>query len=265
MGLGFNTLRYETTLDGPGDLGAGISPQPQLNIDPDGPPPGAPPPAAEQQGWQGVTEEQWDQYQQVVQQQNEMLQRLAPVAEYLENAPQPQIDGQTYLRAPDPYESQNFQADLEQYVTDRITQAQSPYADMMQQQRMEQLESSARDMIHDVIQTQGELLNPQYGDGQQGLAGDDLILQFAKAYSPMMVAQYGEGLRADEAAIGAAYEEIKAYNDAIIAAHEARQTNQINALRGAPREPGYSGVAAQPESTTVEGGMAAFKQRWDLP
>jgi hypothetical protein len=79
-----------------------------------------------------------------------------------------------------------------------------------------------------------------------------------------MVQQYGEGVRADEAAIEAAYEQVKTLFDAVTAAHDSRQQNQLNALRSAPVEPGSSGIAAAQAVTTQPGGWDAFKARHGL-
>ena len=247
----FNALRFETTPDGM-VAGGGLTP--------DGVPDGMPDPEPVQEG--PSVEDQLAEFQQVIAEQQAMLEKLAPVADAWQQIPGPQDNGQP-PQMPSPFED-DYGPKMEAYLEYRDAQRLGPYQEVMQQQRMEQLENTARDMIHDVVQSKGELLSPQYGEGQQGITPEDMILEFAKSYSPQMVAQYGEGVRADEAAIEAAYEDVKTLQDAWLAAAEARQSNQLNALRQAPREPGSSGVAAQPAVTTVAGGWEAFKARHGL-
>lgn len=255
---GFNTLRFEADPFGGGlPSGPGVSP-----VDPDGPGPGPvePEPAPEQAPDIAA---QMAEMQQIVEQQQQMLQQLQPMAEYLGSAPQPQIDGQTYPQIPDPF-SENYAAEMQQFLDARDQQRLAPYEEIFHERRMEELNGRAMDMIHDVQQRNGELLSPQYEEGMDGLKPDKLILEIAKDYSPQMVGQYGEGVRADEAAIEAAYNDVKTLFEGIAAAHDARAQNQLSALSSAPREPGSSGIAAQTAVTTQPGGWEAFKARQGL-
>jgi len=256
MGRGFNTLRFEVTPDG----ATGMAPDGGLT--PGGIPHEAPSePVAEDDG--PDVAQQLEQLQQAFAEQSQLLEQLAPVAEYMRGAPGPQQSGGAEPQIPSPFDDQ-YEQKMADYLEYRDSQRLGPYQEVMQAQRMEQLENQARDMIHSVIQEKGELLTPQYDEGQSGPGPEDMILQIAQRYSPQMVEQYGEGVRADEAAIEAAYEEVKTYQEALVAANDARASNQINALRNAPREPGSSGVAAQPAVTTVEGGWEGFKAKWGL-
>jgi hypothetical protein len=211
----------------------------------------------EPDAWQGVSQEDWQQQQEVLQQQQELLQQLQPVAEYLQQVPGPEQFQQ-------PSEIDLFADNATDQIRQLIRDETAPYNEVMQQRRLEELEASAHDMIADYQSEKGELLQPKYEEGQQGLDPNTLILEVAKSYSPTMVQQYGEGIRADEEAIAAAYEDVKQLFDGLTAAHEARQQNQLAALSGAPREPGASGIAAQPAITTQPGGWDSFKARWEL-
>src|SRR6266496_2688579 len=249
---GFNTLRFETTADGQPIAGLGGGEGEFANEPPT--------PAAEPETqYAQIPAEQWEQVNALVQQQQEMLQQLAPVAEYMQAVPTP---GQ--FQQQQPPEIDLFGDNPTDQIRQLIREETAPYHEVMQARRLEELESSARDMIHDVQSAKGEILAPRYDEGQDGLKPDDLILEIAKSYSPAMVSRYGEGVRADEAAIEAAYEDVKMLFDGIAAAHDARAQNQVNALRQAPREPGSSGIAAQPAVTTVPGGFEAFKARHGL-
>lgn len=250
---GFNTLRFETTPDGQ-PANAGLTPD-GLQGEP-------PPDQGGEREWEGISQDEWLQAQQMLVQQNDMLERLAPVADYMSGAPGPASQDAPQL--PDPFTSQNYASEMEAYLEHRDQQRLAPYQDIMQQQRLETLEASARDMIGDVISREGDLLMPDYEEGVSGLTPADRILAGAKEYSAQTVAQYGEGVRADEEAIRMAYEDEKTYQSALIAAHEAQQQNRLHALRTAPREPGSSGIAAQPAVTTQPGGKEAFMARWGL-
>lgn len=249
-----NTLRFQVTPDGPvgmtGDAG----------LTPDGVAYESPEPEPVNEG--PSVEDQLSQLQAAYAEQAQLLEQLAPVAEAWQGMPQQQTDAQAPTM-PSPFD-ENYEQKMTEFLEYRDNQRLGPYQEVMQQQRMEQLEGTARDMIHDVIQTKGELIMPQYEEGKSGLGPEDMILEIAKSYSPGMVAQYGEGVRADEAAIEAAYDEVKGFQDALIAASDARAANQVATLRGAPREPGSSGVAAQPAVTTVAGGWDGFKNKWGL-
>src|SRR4051794_14434417 len=102
---GFNTLRFEADMFAGGlPSGPGVSP-----VDPDGPGPGAPIEPAPEPGPDLAA--QMAELQETISQQQQMFQQLAPMAEYLQQAPQPQLDGQTYNspQPPDPF-SENYAA-----------------------------------------------------------------------------------------------------------------------------------------------------------
>lgn len=253
MGRGFfNTLHFETTVDGGtiAGLGAGgggtIGPEPTVE--------------PEAGGWSGISEDQWNDTQELLAQQSQMLEQLAPVAQHLQP---PQMQQPDQLRPPDPF-SETYGEDFQRYMEARDAQQFAPYQQMLAQQRLEDLEASARDIISDVEQTNGELLQPAYDDGQKGLDNHTLMLELAKSYAPHFVSQYGEGVRADEAAVQAAYERMKSYQSALLAAAEQRQRNQMQALRQAPTAPASSGVAAEPAVTTQPGGWDNFRVRHNL-
>ena len=206
---------------------------------------------------------QLSELQEQLAQQSQIIEQLAPVAEYMQGMPGPQqqIDGG--LVPPDPF-SDTYQQDFENYLEARDAQRLGPFQEVLQERQLDELESRARDMIADVESEKGELLRPKYEEGQEGLNPADLVLQFAQAYSPNMVQQYGPGIRADEAAIELAYEHVKALQEGLIASSQERQQNQLSALSGAVREPGNSGIAAQPVVTTQPGGWEAFSARHGL-
>lgn len=253
---GFNTLRFQVTPDGGGMAAdAGLTP---AGVD-DGMP--EPEPQIDNGA---ALEEQLSQLQERYEEQNQMLQQLAPFAEYMQNVPGSQQPDNGVPTMPTDNFDPNYPQQMEAYLEYRDQQRLGPYQEIMQNQRQEQLNGAAMDMIHDTIQRNGELLSPQYEEGQTGLGNDQMILEVAKSISGEYVAKYGEGVRADEAAIDAAYHQVKTYQDSLLAAADARAANQVATLRQAPREPGSSGVAAQPAVTTVPGGWGAFKARHGL-
>jgi hypothetical protein len=231
-----------------------------------GPPADAPPaPAVEESPAPEGPDvaEQLQQLQAAYEEQQQLLQTLAPVAEYMQNAPGPPEQSQQQMAPPDPW-SENYASEMEAYLEARDAVRLAPYRETMQSQQLEELEGRARDMIADVQAEKGELITPQYEEGVKGLDPSDLVLQFAQSYSPEMVQRYGQGIKADEAAIERAYEEVKQLFEGVAAANEARQANQIATLNGAPREPGATGIAAQQVVTTQPGGWDAFKARHGL-
>lgn len=249
---GFNTLRHEANFDG-----GGLAPD--AGLTPDGLPHEAPPEPEQEQGWQGVSQEQWESQQEQLQQMSALVQQLAPVAEYMQGFPG---QGQQQQEQGQPFDL--FADDAEDRIRNMIREENAPYREIVQERQHEELVGRAKDMISDTENRLGELTRPQYGEGQSGLAPADLVLQLAQSYSPAMVNQYGPGVRADEAAIEKAYSEVKSYQEALVAAAEQREYNQASTLSSAPREPSGSGVASQPLVTTQPGGWEAFKSRHNL-
>lgn len=251
---GFNTLRFEATPDG--DFATGGMPE-HTGLTPEGV---APPAVEPEPAWEGVSQEDWEAQQQFVAQAQEMLQRLAPVADYMQQVPGPEQFGQQ--QQGEPFDI--FADNSEEQIRRMIREETAPYAEVVQARQLEELEGRARDMIGDTESRLGELMRPAYEEGQRGLDPGDLVLQFAQAYSPEMVQKYGPGVRADEAAIEMAYEQVKTYQEALLQASQQRDFNQASTLSSAPREPAGAGVASQPLVTTQPGGIAAFKERWGL-
>lgn len=217
-------------------LGPGMPPNPA----PDEPPAQEPEPAGPD------TAAQLEQLQAAFDQQQEVLQQLAPMAEYLQNAPGPQTqNGEQPLLPPEPWD-ENYQQKMHEYQKTMLDQALSPYQEQFQKQQFEQDQGRAMDIIADVQAERGELLQPQFEEGQKGLTPNELILARAIELYPQFESQHGRGPRADEAAIEQAYEDVKAHQDALLAAAQARQENQISRLGTAAREPANSGVASPP-------------------
>lgn len=250
---GFNTLRFQVTPDG----NAGLTPS---GLEGDYVEPEAP--AEEAAPDETNYDDQFAQLQQTIAEQQEMLQRLAPIAEQMQGpSAAPQQEG--YLRPPDPF-SENYPDELAQYVNAAVDQRTAHLQQFTEQQNQTELRELARDRVADFVSQNGELIEPAYEEGFDGEKPIDRIIDGSVSIYPEMAQRYGDGMRAEEEAIRAAYENEKRYQDALVAAADARQQNQINALRQAPSEPGSSGIAAQPAVTTQLGGWDAFKSRHGL-
>ena len=252
----FNALRFEATPDGM----AGMAPGGGLT--PDGVPHESPPePDPVPEG--PTVEDQLAQFSQIISEQQAMLEQLAPVADYMQQAPgqngQPQEP-----TMPSPFDD-DYGQKMEQYLEYRDQQRLGPYQEAMQAQQSERAEGLALDIVHTIEQEKGELLSPKYGEGEDGLTPQELVVQLAaNVYYPDARAQFGDTNRADEMALLSAYEDVKRLETAWLAAAEEQHANQLHTLSQAPREPGSSGVAAQPAVTTVAGGWEAFKARHGL-
>jgi hypothetical protein len=249
---GFKTLHFEVSEDTGGIPGGGLTPGGLME--------GEPPAPAEPEAPQVDSAQQLEELQAMVERQQAMLDQLAPVAEYMQAAPQPG-GAQQGPQIPDPF-SENYAAEMQAYLDARDQERLAPYQEVMQQQRTEALTNAAFDIIADIQAEHGEIIAPKYQDGQDGLAPNELILQQATRYYPEIEQRYGPGPRADEEAFLMAYNDVKALYEGWAAAHDARQQNQLSTLSNAPREPGASGIAAQ--QSAIAGNLDEFKARWDI-
>lgn len=251
---GFNTLHFEVSEDTGGIPGGGLTPDGLMGEE------AAPAPVEAEPTVDSA--QQLEQLQAMVEQQQAMLDQLAPVAEYMQAAPQPG-GAQQEPKPPAPW-SDNYESEMAQYLDWRDEQRLGPFQEVMQQQRTETLKSAAFDIISDIQAEHGEIIAPKYQEGQQGLQPNELILEYATRFYPEIEQQYGAGPRADEEAFLLAYNEVKSLYEGWTAAHDERQANQLSTLSNAPREPGASGIAAQPAVTTQPGGWEGFKARHGL-
>lgn len=186
------------------------------------------PEEAPEPAWAGPQPEEWQEVQETVGLIRQALQQPEP---QYEQQPGPVLD---------PLD-ENFQSQLDQYIEAKF----APFADYQQQLVLGEAEEKAKDIIHSLEQEKGEFL---YSDSSAQ------ALQRANNHLPEAQAKYGYGPRAAEAALARAYEDQKAYEQAVGKAYYERQINQIRGLSNAPREPGASGQQSGQQVVIPEGG-----------
>lgn len=182
------------------------------------------------ESWAGPSQEEWAE----IQETNNLIKQAIqqPEPQYQQPEPQmPQIDPL----------AEDFVSQLDQYLEQKF----APYASYQEQLVLGEAEEKAKDIIHSLEQEKGEFLLPD-SSGQ--------ALQRANNHLPEAQARYGYGPKAAEAALSRAYEEQKAYEQAVGKAYYERQINQIRGLSQAPRDPGTTGQQAGQQVVIPEGG-----------
>jgi hypothetical protein len=102
-----------------------------------------------------------------------------------------------------------------------------------------------KDVLHSIQQDKGEFLF-------QGTP--DKAFTLAQQHYPEFAARYGHSDRTAEMAIEKAYEDLRAWEDAVGKAYMEREQNQLATLAGAPRSPAQAGRPAAQQLATVDGG-----------
>lgn len=227
--------------------------------EPAAPAPPAEPAAPPEPEYAQIPAEEWQGFQQVVQQQNELLAQLAPLAQMMEQMPPMTQNGQTQQYPDVDIWSDNPAEQIRQLTAQVVDERLAPYQETFQHQQLNELEASALDQLHAIAVEKGEFIHPTAEDGY---ASNDMALEIAKTLYPQTAREYGEGPRAEQAAYEQAYEFTKAYEQSIIDAYENRAQNQASTLAAAPREPGPSGgMPAAPAVTTTPGGFESVLQK----
>lgn len=185
---------------------------------------------APEPAWAGPSQEEWAE----IQETNNLIKQAIsqPEPQYQQPYEQPaQIDPL----------ADDFQTQLDQYLDQKF----APYASYQEQLVLGEAEERAKDILHSLETEKGEFLLPD---------SSDQALSRANTHLPEAQARYGYGPKAAEAALAKAYEDQKAYEQAVGKAYYERQINQIRGLSNAPRDPGVTGQQAGQQVVIPEGG-----------
>ena len=186
---------------------------------------------APEPAWAGPPQEEWEAAQETLALINQAIQEPAQQQYQQQEQQQPVVD---------PLD-ENFQAQLDAYLDQKF----APYASYQEQLVMGEAEAKAKDILHDLEAEKGEFLLPD---------SSAQALTRANQHLPETQQRYGYGPKAAEAALARAYEEQKAYEQAVGKAYYEREINQIRGLSNAPRVPGASGQQAGQQVVIPEGG-----------
>jgi hypothetical protein len=198
---------------------------------PSEPEPEAPAAAAEEAGWQGPSQEEWQQWQQA----NSYL------AEQLEKAQQAANPNQTPTL--DPF-ADDFQSQLDNYIAQKI----QPYEELRTNVTMGEAEERANDILADLQSSKGDFVDPDSKDIARAMAERFLAEEQQK---------HGFGAQAAEAALERGYAYAREREDKLGELAVQRHLNQLKTLNGAPRQPGVSqgaGSTAVQSHVIPEGG-----------
>jgi hypothetical protein len=187
------------------------------------------PEEAPEPAWAGPSQEEWTAAQETLGLINQAI-----------TQPEPGYQDQQQGPVLDPLD-ENFQSQLDQYIEQKF----APFADYQQQLVLGEAEEKAKDIIHSLETEKGEFLLPDSGAQ---------ALQRANNHLPEAQAKYGYGPRAAEAALARAYEDQKAYEQAVGKAYHEREINQLRGLANGPRAPGASGQQSGQQVVVPEGG-----------
>lgn len=175
----------------------------------------------QEQTWTGPSAEEWQETQQLIRAQQEWIAQQAAASQ----------EQQTI----DPYE------DIDGYLEQKFEQKLAPYQGFQQEVVLREAEERAMDILSDIAKS-----GPEFDLQDARIRADHLLGE--------MQQRYGFGQKAAEAALQEAarqqIEKERAYGEA----YHQRKINELQGLRGVPREPAPSGTAAAAEVVTPEGG-----------
>lgn len=142
---------------------------------------------------------------------------------------------------PDPsYDPEAFAAWLDRRDEQRL----APFNEFREQTQMSEGHERALDILADYEAAEGEFL--VQASREQPIGSREMAYMLAEdRFLAEAQQRYGPGQQAAEAALHRAYKAVRAYEDAVYAAGEARATNQLRTLSGAPRQPSGPLAAAQ--------------------
>ena len=184
-------------------------------------------PVEEEAGWQGPSEEEWQQTQQALQYFAAQEQARQEAA----NGQQPQIDPL----------SDNFIQQLDQY----FEQKTAPYQQFTEQYQQSQAEEMAWDMLASAEQTEGEFLLRETSD-ELPVASPHMARAIAEDLLPEMQERYGpQSPKAVEAALTQAVKYVRQYEQAVGEAYMQRKQNELQTRLSAPMTTAANGQAAQ--------------------
>jgi hypothetical protein len=181
------------------------------------------PAVEETDSWTGPSQEEWTQTMEFV---NSIQQAMEAPAQ----AEPQQEDGQQKLEL-NPFED-DFQSRLDAYLDSKL----APVNELSKNAAYAEADERAVDIITDLQAQHGEFMLPDSAD---------LVKVLANEYVEEAQERYGFGPRAAEAALGQAYKDVKAREEAIGKAYHERQMNQLSTLGKASREPAVDATAAQ--------------------
>ncbi len=195
-------------------------------------PAGDPAAPAEPAAWAPPGQEWYEQTEQTQQ----------AILEYVQQQQQAQLAaqqayfGQGQQQEQGPPRPSPFDDDWDEKLDAYIESKLAPFQQTQEQIVYGEAEELALDILNDIVKSQGDLLLPDSVKRAR---------QLADSYVQEEQAKYGFGERAAEAALERAYNDVKAWEQAVGKAYHERQMNQLSTLSLAPREPNAPIQAAQ--------------------
>lgn len=179
--------------------------------------------AAEEAGWAGPSQEEWEAAQERLSRLDEIEQRI-PVAP----AYQQQVQDDGFGDVREAFSLLGLDASrFDAYLGARLGPAIAPFAETHEQIQLAEGEERAMDILSSIASEKGDF-------------DQERARMIADSFLPAAVAKFGPGPKAAEEALALAAADQMAYEKKLRDAAIAQHTNQLSTLAGAPAEPGTS-------------------------